>query len=195
MERHFSFHLKVRRSLFFMPPWWIISSVFFLSFIFNLKSPALKHRCVFCFLFFFTGSDGFSYYCCIFTESVLLLVQYSKTPPPPPPRRHKTFQMWQLLDNTIGHKSGNDSPSGWGASWLEEFVCVTHLVNAFLWYFFSSTSLLNLGGDGSLCTTASSPTDSTGEINNHLFAERLSVSEREREREGDAAKLTNILIC
>lgn len=56
--------------------------------------------------------------------------------------------------------------------WLMHSSCI----------FFSSTSLLNLGGDGSLCTTASSPTDSTGEINNHLFAERLSVFESERKR-------------
>lgn len=128
---------------------------------------------MFLFLVFSTGSDGFSYYCCIFTERVLLSVRDSKTTPhhATKPSKCDSCLIIQLdLNRGMIHQG-------------REFVCVTHLVNAFLWYFCSSTSLLNLGGGGSLCTTALSPTDSTGEINNHLFAERLSVSERERERE------------
>lgn len=57
-------------------------------------------------------------------------------------------------------------------TWKIILYTVTHLVNAFL-SFFSSMSLLNLGGDGSLCMTASSPTDSTGEINTQSFAKCL----------------------
>lgn len=54
-------------------------------------------------------------------------------------------------------------------------------------FFFSSMSLLSLGGDGSLCMTALSPTDSTGEINNQSFAEHLSIWER------NAATYWNVL--
>lgn len=87
------------------------------------------------------------------------------------------LQMWQLLDKTIGHEQGDDSLGGGGfLHWrnLSVLLLFVHFLFFFFAFSHSSTSLSSLGGGGSLCTTTSSPTDSTGEtINNHFVCGAL----------------------
>lgn len=88
------------------------------------------------------------------------------------------LQMWQLLDKTIGHEQGDDSLGGGGFLHWRNLSVLLLFVHFLFFIFFafshSSTSLSSLGGGGSLCTTTSSPTDSTGEtINNHFVCGAL----------------------
>lgn len=157
-RRHFDFNTEANLSVLPFPfskaSQWIIFIIFFLW---------LNYHCI------FTGSDGFSHHWCILHSVVQYLKQH----------QHVDVTKSTRLDSClITQLDINQEIILLDIlTWNIILYTVPHLLNAFL-SFFSSMSLLNLGGDGSLCMTASSPTDSTGEINNQSFAEGLSFWER-----------------